>query len=278
MALKFEYDKEKRIATVCGVDDKFCKEIVIPATVEYYRKEYKVTSIKDSAFRCCHSLTSVIIGNSVTSIGEEAFYDCASLTSVTIGNSVTRIGHKAFRICKSLKSIKIPDSVTSIGSYAFYGCRSLTSVTIPNSVTSIKDHTFSRCRSLTNITIPNSVTSIGWFAFSDCRLLTSVTIGNGVTRIGDQAFGECASLSAFYGKYASDDNRCLIVDGVLKSFAPAGLTSYTIPDSVTEIDAYSIGYIPNIKVWICNDEGRVKIDKDEFGFGDKMRKMLVKKV
>ena len=27
MALKFEYDKERRTATVCGVDDKFCKEI-----------------------------------------------------------------------------------------------------------------------------------------------------------------------------------------------------------------------------------------------------------
>ena len=40
---------------------------------------------------------------------------------------------------------------------------------------------------------------------------------------------------AFYGKHASLDNRCLIINGVLNSFAPAGLTEYTIPDSVTLI-------------------------------------------
>lgn len=45
----------------------------------------------------------------------------------------------------------------------------------------------------------------------------------------------CSSLNAFYGKFASLDHRCLIVDGCLNSFAPAGLTSYAIPEGVTEI-------------------------------------------
>ena len=35
-----------------------------------------VTSIGDSAFSGCTSLTSVTIATSVTSIGDEAFYDC----------------------------------------------------------------------------------------------------------------------------------------------------------------------------------------------------------
>ncbi len=216
-----------------------------------------VTSIGNHTFYYCSSLTSVTIGNGVTSIGGGAFYGCSSLTSVTIGNSVTSIGDYAFSDCTSLTSITIPDSVTKIGSYAFNNC-SLTSVTIPNSVTEIVDFAFCRCTSLTSITIPDSVTSIGYAAFFDCTSLSTVAIGNRVTSIGIEAFSGCISLTtitipdsvtsigggafcyctslkAFYGKFASTDNRCLIVDGALNSFAPAGLTEYTISDGVTSI-------------------------------------------
>ena len=85
------------------------------------------------------------------------------------------------------------------------------------------------------------ITTIGFSAFKGCSSLTSVTIGKGVTSIRGDAFSGCSSLTSFYGKFASGDNRCLIVDGVLNFFAPANLTSYTIPDSVTSIggDAFN---------------------------------------
>ena len=171
----------------------------------------------------------------ITSIGDEAFQDCNNLRSVTIPNSVTSIGDDAFRYCSSLTSVTIGNSVTSIGSWAFYGCNSLTSVTLSDSVTSIGDNAFCSCSGLTSVTIGNSVTSIGYYAFDYCSSLTSVTIPDSVTSIGKCAFRSCSSLTAFYGKYASADNRCLVIDGVLSFFAPAGLTSYTIPDSVTSI-------------------------------------------
>ena len=69
---------------------------------------------------------NTIIPNSVTSIGESAFFDCDSLTSVIIPNSVTSIGEGAFECCSSLTSITLPNSVTSIGWGAFFDCDSLT--------------------------------------------------------------------------------------------------------------------------------------------------------
>ena len=198
-----------------------------------------VTKIGHYAFSECKKLKTITIPDSVTSIGEGAFYDCTSLTSVTIPDIVISIGDKVFSNCKSLKSVTIPNSVTEIGNSAFSWCTSLTSITIGNSVTSIGEYAFYNCTSLTSITIPDSVTSIGYHAFDNCKSLTSVTIGDSVTSIGVLAFSYCKSLTSFYGKFASDDNRCLIVDGTLHSFASAGITSYTIPNSVTSIGEWA---------------------------------------
>lgn len=85
------------------------------------------------------------------------------------------------------------------------------------------------------ITFEGEVTSIGEKAFYDCTSLTSITIPEYITSIGEQAFAGCHSLSAFYGKYASDDNRCLIVDGELKAFASSELYTYDIPNGISSI-------------------------------------------
>ena len=192
-----------------------------------------VTSIGESAFENCRSLTSVTIPNSVTSIGWSAFFYCKSLTSVTIPDSVTSVGAYAFLGCTSLTSVTIPDSVTSIGGGAFAWCTSLTGIwvtegnshyssdasgvlfskdkttlvqypgafaayAIPDSVTSIGAGAFGGCTSLTSVTIPDSVTSIGGIAFGNCKSLTSVTIPDSVTSIGDGAFASCTSLTDVY--------------------------------------------------------------------------------
>ena len=130
--------------------------------------------------------------------------------------------------------IKFNGDVTTIGEHAFNHCDNLTSVTIPNSVTTIGGEAFADC-GLTRVTIPNSVTTIGYGAFTGCSNLTSVTFPNSVTAIGTDVFGSCSSLKEFNSKFASEDGRCLIIDGVLLDFAPAGISEYTIPNSVTTI-------------------------------------------
>ena len=54
------------------------------------------------------------IPESVTSIGNSAFYRCSSLTSVTIPNSITRIEGSAFSNCSSLTSITIPNTALGV--------------------------------------------------------------------------------------------------------------------------------------------------------------------
>ena len=141
----------------------------------------------------------------------------------------------AFQDCTALTSITIPNSVTEIGWRAFVNCTALTSIAIPNSVTSIEDWAFAGCSSLTSITIPKRVKKIGGGAFEGCSSLTSITIPNRVTEINERAFLNCTNLSAFYGKFASSDNRCLIVNGVLIGFAGAGVESYVISSGVNRI-------------------------------------------
>ena len=197
-----------------------------------------VTSIGESAFEGCDSLTIITIPESVTSIGESAFSDCYRLTSITIPEGVTSIGNWAFYNCRSLTNLTIPEGVTSIGKGAFYNCSSLTNLTIPEGVTSIGERAFSDCDSLTSITIPEGVTSIGRWAFSDCDSLTSITIPNSVIRIGENAFLGCRSLTNIV---APDRfTNVIIRDGVTaikeKMFLGNNiLTSITIPEGVTSI-------------------------------------------
>ena len=60
--------------------------------------------------------------------------------------------------------------------------------------------------------------------------------------IEDKAFGVCPGLCEIKGKYASDDNRALIIDDVIKVFAPYGLTEYVIPSSVNKIGNNTFAY------------------------------------
>ena len=148
--ITYTFDNDSHTAIVSGHTNALKSEIVIPSAISSNGVTYSVTSIGNSAFEFCSSLTSVTIPNSVPSIGNNAFEGCTSLASVTIPNSVTSIGNYAFRIT-ALTSVTIPNSVTSIGEYAFNGCTSLTSVTIPNSVTSIGKEAFYDCTSVTDV-------------------------------------------------------------------------------------------------------------------------------
>ena len=156
---------------------------------------------------------------------------------ITFDGDVTVVGKDAFKAASTtLETIQLPNSVTEIGKSAFGYCNALTNITLPNSLIKIENDTFAGCKALTNITLPDSLIEIGKDAFKSSGL-TSITIPESVTTVGDAAFLYCDSLSAFYGKGATEDNRCLVIDGVIKAFASANYESdtYTIPYGATTV-------------------------------------------
>ena len=56
--------------------NEYTGSVSIPSSVTYNDNTYSVTSIGNSAFRGCSSLTSVSIPNGLTSIGSDAFSGC----------------------------------------------------------------------------------------------------------------------------------------------------------------------------------------------------------
>ena len=186
-----------------------CKNSVIP-------DDGSVTSIGQTAFANCYSLTSIIIPNSVISIGDNAFDCCTSLTSITIPDSVTSIGDWAFDSCSGLASITIGGGVTSIGSSAFYRCDSLTSISVTtgNPVYHSAGNCLIETESKTlivgckNSIIPDdgSVTSIGSHAFYSCDNLARATFvnPNGWSVDGETISAEDLSDPVTAAKYLSD--------------------------------------------------------------------------
>lgn len=222
-----------------------------------------VTKLGKNVFLECKALHEVKIGSGVTVLDNSVFSSCDSLASVIIPGTVSTIGVQAFSSCASLREVTIGDGVTKINNSAFIWNRSLTKVTVPSTVTYIDTTAFGSCLGLTfygfsgstaesyaeeedipfvalDAPEPTPTPEPEEFVIKDGALIEyngpggRVVVPDGVTVIGNETLYDSGVF----------DNRSDITEVILPSsvttiarycFANSGLTSITIPESVTAI-------------------------------------------
>ena len=149
-------------------------DITVPKTVTYDGTTYSVTSVGDTAFYACTSVTSVSLPEGITSIGLHAFCMCRKATSINLPSTLTSIGKYAFYFCPQLTSVEIPEGVTVISEGAFQSCYNVTSLTMGDNVTRIRSYGLANMSSLKKVVLPASMESISKCAFDGDTALDSV--------------------------------------------------------------------------------------------------------
>ena len=85
------------------------KKLVVPDTIKYNGRAYKVCGIDYHAFFYNTNLKNVVIGKNVTEIGTEVFFGCSKIKTVTIkSKKLKRIGESAFYTDGNTFTVKVP--------------------------------------------------------------------------------------------------------------------------------------------------------------------------
>ncbi len=248
--------------------------------------------IDSSAFNKCYSLTDIVIPEGVERINSDAFYYCSELTSITIPKSLKYIGSDAFMSCDKLTNVYISDIAAwcnidfgkpystryNYSNPLFYASNFyvngdlLIDVVIPEGVTTIPYGAFYNCDSIKSVTMPDSLTTIKELAFCGSDGLESIEIHDGITNIGSRAFSGCLSLSGITvsennSVYRSIDNVLFNKDATTLINYPCAKenTSYTVPNSVKNIDKYAFSDCKNLTSVIISDNV-ISIDERAFAF------------
>lgn len=261
----------REISSKHSTEDKRC--LIIDGTLNSFAScgltEYELPNtievIGYGVFCGMNKMEHVGLPESLKIIEKRAFED-VGLKDVIIPEGVTEIQDWAFRNNKNLESIHFPSTVNYLGQTVLGMCPNLRSITgkfssvdkrslivdgelisiapyelrdytVPYGVHTIGEDLFWNNGTIENVIISEGVKVIRGGAFFSCDRLRSIEIPSTVDSIGDRILGHCSSLERISGGLSTDDERCLIKDGVLEVFAPAGLTSYTVPDNVKEIGA-----------------------------------------
>ena len=187
-------------------------------------------------------IKSVVIEEGVTAIGTGTFKNLTTLESVTLPDKgLTKIGEAAFYGCTALKEIEIPETIYTVWLYTFKNCTSLISVKLPKSLIKIDQGVFENCTSLSYIFFPTNVEIIGAWSFKGCTGLVEADMTwTDATKIREGAFKNCSALTTIHLPV----NIQVLGDSC---FYGIGATSFTVPETVTSIEAWCFARAYSLK-------------------------------
>lgn len=231
-----QYDVSSGDAVVTGCADSVTK-LVIPATVTYDDKEYKVVGIQEHAFDWANhrslALETADLGGLPLEIGEYAFRGQRSLTTVAGMDNITAIGNYMFTTCSALTSVADLSKVTSVGIQAFMNCSSLTTLEGLNfsALTSIGQEAFNNMKSFSLELGEHTFDALEFLdirAFANTAGITGkVVLPERITEIPDNAFSNT-------GITGVDWSHITVIGE--SAFSGSGLTGeLQLPNSITSI-------------------------------------------
>ena len=219
------------------------------------------------------SIPKETYNKSATKISVGAFFDDHSLTELVIPDTITEIQAFAFKGCKNLKEITIPHTVKDIDVGTFSECKSLQTVNLSKGIEALFNAAFQQCGSLREIEIPAGTSSIGYAVFNDCENLEKITLPDTIRHIGESAF---LNTSLYNNPNNWEDdvlyiNNCLIkakpsINGFYKvregtvciadgAFGECeNLKGVSIPSSVKTIGKVCFSFCTSLKKAILHDE------------------------
>lgn len=198
-------------------------EIIIPQTVTYKGRTFRVTAFAGQAFKTPY-ISKVTIPEGIEVIADSAFIYCNQSGVITIPKSVKKIGKSAFfpmlyidslvvdaenpyydsrggcnaiietatgTLLAGCNNTVIPDGVVRIAQNAFVGAQGLKHLVLPASLKEIGEAAFVHC-GITEIEIPEGVTKLERYTFQYCENLQRVTLPQSLVTIGHAALSHCA--------------------------------------------------------------------------------------
>ncbi len=241
-----------------------------------------VTSIPSQAFEYS-TLTSVQLPSTVLTIDSYAFNMCENLVSVHLGDWVAKIDARVFQSCSLLAEINIPGSVQNVGEGAFFGCSSLGSFNSPLVTADGRGLVVDGAMVAfapgglsypVDYVVEDGITHLGDRVFAYNYLLDEVTLPESLVSFGEQVFTSSSNLSAFHGKFASEDGHLLVKDGEIIAAALSGVTEFVIPGAVRSIAPYAFSNMDSL-LKLTLEEGVETVGDFAFSFCDSLQEITL---
>ena len=185
-------------------------------------------------------ITAIILPSTLLHIGNEAF-------ATAMGNTtITYIGIDFDRTGTAPTGMHLPDGLLTIGYRAFGRMlnASMTTLSLPASLLSIGEFAFINNNALVSVSFrgTSNLSVIGRNAFQDNIALTSFEIPVGLETLGDNIFlgaNNLANITVQAGNpnFVSDNGVIFDTSMTELIFAPDGIASFEVPNTVTHIRA-----------------------------------------